>query len=86
MKVRLVQDSYTKQYKIERWEAKTPIVWANGTESDYSSWTSLYPFNYGDVKGYYTDKKEAEKAFDHLVNTLKSQTIVIKEVDTGKDE
>lgn len=82
MKVRLVQDSYTKQYKIERWDQRQPIICVDNTTMDFSSWTHLYPYNFGDVKGYYSDKEEAEKEFEHLVNTLNSKLIVIREVDT----
>lgn len=85
MKVRLIQDSYTKKYTIEHWE-ETSIFGTDGTYTTAGRWSYIWPWMWGDVRGQYKpeEKELALKEFEHMVSVLKSQTIVVKEVDTSE--
>lgn len=92
MKLRLVQDSYTKKYVIEYWEENTIFSAVRGEIVRSGYWT-IYrdplscrlPDDPDYVKVFYSEDEfeRAKKDFEHLVNKYSSKTIVIKEADTN---
>lgn len=83
MKVRLVQDSHTKHYRLEYWVESTsfplgkpPVI--------YGRWELRNNPNYDpSVKNLFDNRDEAQHALSEWVGELMSKTIVIEEVDTN---
>lgn len=96
MKLRLVQDSYTKQYTIEYWY--DPIARPTGLPA-LPPYTSGYWMPYKDptcrlpndpdyIATYYkeSEREKAERDFLHLVNTYNSKKIVLKTFDSERTD
>jgi len=84
MKVRLVQDSYSKRYNIERWEETTYFPLNGDQYKTYGRWAWVSPTE--GVRGFYSaeERELALKEFQHYVNKLNATKIVVQEANINE--